>query len=545
MSGSVWDDYTPYFEYTLTAFGGSNISYVVVTNIGIGYTNIFTYTNINTSNIFILVTNYYGPVNYQYTDMSGTHNAIAYPNIDTDRDGYYYPFWWSFERWFWRVFLEMNTGFSGGMRALYSSIDWHEGATFDAWFDKINADGEHPTDFPRLSLANLVARYGAEVGYSFTSTDSWGHVTYSLTPNGRDSYSWILMQPSNIPQDYVSNEIVYDGTNWVSHYVGSGPWLFRQEAAYLPLVTTPAESSWELHYTSSYTNSSGVPIGMSMTATIAGSYKTTCTSGYNTTSMDVGVSSEWTPVTTRFLDATLTGSGSGRTGDVVSLVWRGAYAVFTRAIWDVDDYRDVWNPNHIARRVYRETINSHWRIIDECRWTGGSGAWVHDVEENLYVWSGESTISWAEAQGYCETNLTKYTTNGPPCSLAEGSFDGTTYYASAVARSAKPLVAGCDLWGRPITNFTHTIDIYVNAASNPSLTTIWESTGPYKYWHQYLETCPATTDATSYGDPIGSPPSFPAWPSATPDISHSVSSGWALEDYPITVIKWNLTYVSP
>ena len=462
--------------YTLPA--GTNLE-AVVTN-GITYTNVL----LVTTNVAVLYeftgspTNY-GDIVYSYTDIGGAHVSTGKPGLVAD--GTYSIL--SFIEYAFTYWDNSVTELSAIERFLITNAA--TGGTMDSYF-ATSAAGTYPSAFIEGNMANLY--YYEDVGFATNlTTNIWGYVT------GSSNFNYNAAFRVNPPrtQDWAMAESHYTGT-WAFVDVGTFPGSTLREGwqgpswRYLSGGTNPIYS---MPFTITGTIwgawSFGAGTFRPVRATVATSETVTVTSSNGT------FSGEWYDIS-----GISCPSNAPNTTDVFIVYYTNVPTAYIAST----PFRN--------RRLYAENLDAFQRLINAMQWTdAGTLSWVADAANNEYVWTANSTSSWADAKSVCATSAPAIATaNTLAESGTEGSYNGSQWSATATARKSKLVTPSVP------TNTSHQINWYVKGTTNDIGTYDDFGYGVSNGFYRLFSTNDPTSDSiVTQAVGIGSTSFPPAW----------------------------------
>lgn len=566
--------------YTVSAFGGSNsvVTNVVtpaVTNTGVGFTNIIaaftnTYTNIVYVQTNILVTNYFGPFPYQYTDMSGVHSTTG---IST-----YGDIQMALENLIYNTcvgglgFGTVPPYFVGNFADPWEMVD----GNYDEWF----STGPYPTELPYYSVPTAIQHHGALVGTNVAvhldennHAMGYGEGAWSgagVTPEvfppynlRTNDYSYLLRTPSNAGSVVYVAAACTNGTDWKITYEGESPWGFS-DSTYDPLFGAesrgtfgvPSESFWVIHYSATTTS----PV----TVTLPVNTKTGDHSGYGSSTLNINVSAEWTPVSTRIvsLSSPMQVVGAASSNAVIELVWTNHHTTYSTPMtyWDADpthfSYYE-WQTRAISRRIYREVINSRYYLLNDAYITVEPNYWRPQSAvqwgpltngKSGFYWAG-SGATYADAKAAAianpvEASIGDNLWNLGPCRLMYTYKLSATYYVYAWSIRGAPYI-DYGAWLRRETSGSP--QFYARLAANPTGAAQWYPSGePAGLNETYLKMLPGTATTnlippSYYGAELNSEMTFPD--DVDPEGSGYNAGGWSIDrDATRGCVFWNFKY---
>ena len=403
--------------YTLPA--GTNLQ-PVVTN-GVTYTNVLLLTtNVVVSYRFNGSSTNYGDIVYSYTDIGGTHVSTGKPGLVVD-GGYSILTYINHALTFWDESVTETKTVDQ-----FTSTNPSAGGTYDSYFST-SVMGVYPSGFLAANLANIY--HYENVGFATNlTTNIWGYVTGSgQFPYYFNLFGFFGINPVRT-QRWTMAESHYTGT-WsfidIETFPASTPkendlpicaWRYKtggtNQIQSLPFLVTGTVWSVPAVWTSSapYAGLSRVSYGTSEVVTVTSSNGTL-----------VG---KWNDIT-----GISCSSNAPNTTDVFVIY-------YTNVPIAHNPYGAVPFRN---RRLYAENLDAFQRFINAMQWTDvGTLSWVADAANNEYVWTGTSTNNWLDAVDVCATSAPAIATaNTLAESGTEGSYNGSTWSATATARKSK------------------------------------------------------------------------------------------------------------
>jgi len=246
------------------------------------------------------------------------------------------------------------------------------GGSFNTWFAKTNAAGEHPDAFPFNSVVGTFHRDA--IGYTTNRiTDSFGHViSTNGFPRGGGNAAFTIWPANSVTVTLA--QAVYTGA-W--SFLSIGPLGDSPDHCIFPDITPDPV----LTYTAAGTNVLGA-----ITATVYGTAITgftcsatapdiTCTPGATTetvtvTTSNTALSQRWYAITN-----IVSAGAAPNTQDVLRVIWTN---VVTYA----------WRQG-LGERLWPEALDERYTYLKACVWTeGGGNTWTNGGITNYYTWTG-------------------------------------------------------------------------------------------------------------------------------------------------------------
>jgi len=307
------------------------------------------------------------------------------------------------------------------------------GGTFDAWFAQTDDDGNHPSDFPYVSLPYLFDLL--DIGHATNLVeDPFGVIT-----NGD---AFFILAPW-ATSHYPLVEAAYTGTEWQTNNLGK--FNRRYYGTELPrILYVPAVSG-------EYSSVSVTLTGDALVITSA--YHWLAQDLTNTTET-VSVIGQETALTEPWYQITnVTVTGTGATGDVLHVGWAAPMELHAHEYWMLTSGAG-W-----SHWFYLAALDERAAVLRELQWVTGGYADVPETSDNARYWYG-FTNSWGgaktEAEAYSEPAHTQ--TLNHVRIYTSGSVEETNWYhATAWAFSDYLTVDGVS------TMLPHEVDFYLRS----------------------------------------------------------------------------------
>jgi len=494
--------------YTVPA-GYSNA--IVVTN-GVTYTNIILLTtNIGISYSFTGSPTNYGDFVYTYSDLSGMHTATGSPTIvklfqiGNITNTQSILIWMDYA-------IHDSYEFASDLRTIdqYVSTNPSVGGTYDTYFST-PAAGTYPSAFLDANRANIFYYEGIGITSNLT-TNVWGWVT------GSDNYNRDAMWFASPirTQNYTLAE---------SHYTGA--WSFVDVNAFVQNIEEDnLAPAWNYD---TWTNAL-TPVNFLVTGTVYGAWDWDgeAGSGVNVTrttvatSETVAVSSSNGVLSGEWYDITGISSANSATNyNVFSIYYTNVPASYS------------WRWPAPYRRLYAENLDNIKTVINAMQWTdAGTLSWTADSANNQYIWTGNSTSSWADAKSVAEAAAPAVSTvNTLSESGTEGSYSAPTWTAVATTRKSKLVTPALP------TNSQHQLNWYVKGTTNDI--GIYDDFGygvSNGYYQLFSTNTPTYDNVVTQAVGIGSTSFPPTW-CAEPFVGTNTARGYKVNGQ-LGLSKW-------
>jgi len=480
-NGDVVTTYTNWYNTE------TNVSLTVVS------TNPVTWTNLNP---------------YVYTYASTT--VTAYPSLSAS-------FFAALVR---EMFREEDDADDLSQCENYVATNFMVGGNYNTYLAREDGSGNSPDDFPMNSRAGIFYRDGIGYTNSPLSTNFWGLV------NGGESY-WTVA-PSNAGHTTLY-ESHYTTNGWTNYAMSGYGAAYDADAGSASLVRNNTNIMPVLRYgkggTNAHVNFDVIVQGTAFQWTNRAQWSTKIATSETVTVIGAtqALSESWYAVTNMVITNT--------PADTHDVVWAEYQAGDTF----------YYTPNFIDR-LSDDVLDEYWRAIKALIYTRTTPTWTAKGSGNCYVWSGDSTSSWAAAITAASNATPVVTTNdGAPECYFQGYQPATGHwYVVVQSMQAWPVVTADTNAARAFDHYFSGKDPTAPAGGGATQTEYTNcGTGILKGKLSYISADAATVAGTvTSGTAIGSI-SWPEDYTDEPGVGSNFVQGFVVLDSR-TLVKWNV-----
>ena len=423
---------------------GSNTSVVVKTNAW----GVYTYTNINLVSTNIIVTNQFGPFVYSYTDISGAHIGTGLTFV-TSKELFRLCPW----------FFELRTGLTfglggkqrggngdtggmlgvadGGLRSINRTVETN--GNLNEWFATAGG-GTFPQILPYWDTGSLMQYTGAGKAIEVTND------VFGLPISGRGFFTQYPGGPPCMLASLSFNTGVWTRLDSVQTYKPMRALRQTNE------VAGPVA-----RYVRANTNLAAAPVVLTCTGEVVQGLSTGfydysgggyMAEDYKRTNALLVITTTGTVTEVALPFANIASISCGTTSgvsnnDSVAIFWPAEPVQWMNYSEAQDLGLLTPNIDYTMAALY---LNEVYSNAMELTWWGAEGEWQAIDATNYWTWSGLSTSSWNAAVSAAQGATPSGATDGnPPVCYTAGTYNGTTWSASAVARRMVPVM-------EPVTN---------------------------------------------------------------------------------------------
>jgi hypothetical protein len=427
---------------TVSCYAGTNLT--VTTN------GVYVYTNTILVSTNIVTTNQFGPFEYNYTDLSGAHVGTGVTFVTSLN-------LFSLCRWFFDQYggyaapLRGGNGASGGMLrkltptgsdgntlgALNRSVETN--GNLNAWFATAGG-GDYPQALPYWSTGSLLAYTGA--GKSIEVTND----VFGLPISGRGFFTQYPGGPPCMLAELSFKTGVWTRLDSVQTYRPMR--VLRQTNEVSGPIARYVRADTNLAAAAIVLTCTGEVVRGLSTIDSADEPKGLLAADYHRTNAVLVISTTGTVTDVALPFANIATISCGTTSgvsnnDSVAIYWPAEPAQYMNYSYAQDLGLLTPNVDYTMMKVYLNEVYSNTTALT---WWGAGGTWTAIDSTNYWTWSGSSTSSWAAAVSAAQGATPSGATDGsPPVLYTAGTYDGTTWGASAYARRMVPVLG-------PVTN---------------------------------------------------------------------------------------------